>query len=304
MKATYINCIVILLILMLAGCGRQPRTLTEARGDFQTNLVKYESSRETVPTAPPSLFQTIRYTSPAGEMAAYISPDPKDGKRHPAIIWIFGGLDNSIGETAWETYPSENDQSASAFRKAGIMMMYPSFRGGAGNPGFREGFYGEVNDVLAAADYLAAQSHIDPNRIYLGGHSTGGTLVLLVAASTERFRAAFAFGPVADISEYGARNLPFDFSDKREIKFRSPVKWLGAIRNPAFVFEGRDGNFDSFELLKRTSENPLIQFCPLNQGNHFNILAPMTRLIAQKIIADDGAETGIAFAQGELANIP
>ena len=68
--------------------------------------------------------------------------------------------------------------------------MFPSLRGGNDNPGRREGFFGEVDDILAATDYLARQPHVDPKRIYLGGHSTGGTMVMLVAESTDRYCAA------------------------------------------------------------------------------------------------------------------
>ena len=35
-------------------------------------------------------------------------------------------------------------------------MMFPSLRGGNNNPGSKEGFFGEVDDVLAAADLLQA----------------------------------------------------------------------------------------------------------------------------------------------------
>ena len=40
----------------------------------------------------------MQYDSPVGKLAAYLSPDPNDGKRHPAIIWITGGDRNTIGE--------------------------------------------------------------------------------------------------------------------------------------------------------------------------------------------------------------
>jgi len=133
------------------------------------------------------------------------------------MIWVFGGFDNSIGETAWEPATPDNDQSASAFREAGMVMMYPSFRGGNMNPGNFEGFYGEVDDLLAAADYLATKDYVDPQRIYLGGHSTGGTMVMLAAAATVRFRAVFAFGPVDDVSGYGAEMLPFSPWDAKEV---------------------------------------------------------------------------------------
>src|SRR5436305_14755455 len=107
-------------------------------------------------------------------------------------------------------------------------MMFPSLRGGNDNPGQKEGFLGEVDDVLAARDFLEKQPYVDPKRIYLGGHSTGGTLALLVAECSDRFRAVFAFGPIDDVAGYGRNSvfLPFDLSDPREINVRSPIYWL------------------------------------------------------------------------------
>ena len=58
-------------------------------------------------------------------MSAYVSPyGPEDGKKHPAIIWIVGGFSNSIGSVAWDPAPADDDQSAGAFRQAGILMMF------------------------------------------------------------------------------------------------------------------------------------------------------------------------------------
>ena len=77
-----------------------------------------------------------------------------------------------------------------------------------------------------AADFLARQGYVDPRRIYLGGHSTGGTLVMLVAESTDRFRATFAFGPVDDVRGYSEEFLPFDTSDPKEFELRSSGHWF------------------------------------------------------------------------------
>jgi len=253
------------IVLLLGGCGLQgggqskrTESLPDARRGFQTKLVRQVAAHEPVEEPPAELFRTVRYKSPAGDLAAYVSVPPQEGVRHPAIIWLFGGFSNGIGATAWEESPPENDQSASAFRKAGIVMMYPSLRGGVDNPGAREGFLGEVDDVLAAADYLAQQDFVDPRRIYLGGHSTGGTLALLAAASTDRFRAVFSFGPIADVAGYGAEVLPFDVASKRERDLRAPVLWMHSIRCPTFVLEGtgQPGNVDSLRALDRVSGNP------------------------------------------------
>ncbi len=92
-----------------------------------------------------------------------------------SLTLLTGGFSNSISAIAWTPGPVSNDQSASGFRDAGIVMMYPSLRGGNNSPGYIETFYGEVDDVLAAAKALAALDYVDAKRIYLGGHSSGGT---------------------------------------------------------------------------------------------------------------------------------
>src|SRR6266496_3794406 len=170
----------LLPLLLLAGCGRQndqPRddspggdpadkkvSLTEARRGFKTKLARKESGGEPAPQPPATLFRMVHYESPAGKLAAYLTPPPRDGKKHPAIIWIHGGDCNMIGSTPWNERPPSNDQSASAFRKAGIVMMFPSLRGGNDNPGLKQGFLGEVDDILAAARYLEKLDYVDPKR--------------------------------------------------------------------------------------------------------------------------------------------
>jgi len=298
--------ILAVLFLIQPGCGQNAgsatASLAEARHGFATKLLRKTSVGEAAPDPPRGLFRSIKYASPVGELAAYVSLTPGDSKRHPAIIWIFGGFSNSTGEIAWEPGSPDNDQSASAFRKAGIVAMYPSMRGGNDNPGFIEGFYGEVEDIIAAAEYLKKLDYVDPNRIYLGGHSTGGTLALLVAEVTNSFRAVFSFGPVTDIRGYGAEKLPFDTGDHKELELRAPGRWLQAIRNPTYVFEGTKprSNITELERLSRTSRNSFVHFHPVRGADHFSILAPMTQLIAAKILHDNGPASNIAFTEEEL----
>jgi len=277
-------------------------SLGEARKSFQTHLIRHESDDDPVPEPPPQLFRIVRYEAPAGKLAAYLTPDPHDGKKYPAIIWIFGGFGNGIGDTAWKDAPAENDQSARAFREARIVMMFPSLRGGHESLGAKEVCLGEVEDVLAAAEFLARQDFVDQERIYLGGHSTGGTLVLLAAASSDRFRAVFSFGPVDTVARYGPDNLPFDTSNQQELLLRAPVRWLQSIQNPVFVFEGTEnGNLACLQIMSRVSTNPMIHFHAVPGHDHFNILAPVTQLIAKKILKDNGPTAKLEFTEKELS---
>ena len=124
--------IVVLLLLGLGSISNvaAAESLSDARQGFSTTLVKKEVDGAPVPEPPKNVLQLVTYHSPVGDLPAYLSPSPQDGKRHPAIIWIFGGFSNGIGETAWASASPDNDQSARAFRDARIMMMYPSLRGG------------------------------------------------------------------------------------------------------------------------------------------------------------------------------
>jgi pimeloyl-ACP methyl ester carboxylesterase len=282
----------------------QAGSLTEARRGFQTKLARRQSPSEPAPEPPPDIFRLVRYDSPAGKLAAYLTPDPRDGRKHPAIIWITGGDCNSIDEGCWQEGPPSNDQSASAFRKAGIVMMFPSLRGGNDNPGVKEGFLGEVDDVLAAAEYLGKQDFVDPKRIYLGGHSTGGTLALLAAECSDRFRAVFSFGPVDNVAGYPREFLPFDTSNPREIELRSPGRWLASIKSPTFVLEGtHQGNIRALLAMARSSTNPNARFLAVRGADHFGILAPVTRLIADKILRDNGPASNIALTEEEVSRL-
>jgi acetyl esterase/lipase len=296
-----------LLLLSSAGCLREATpeqetaTLPSARVGFATKLVPQRGQRSPAPEPPPELFRKIYYDSSAGKLAAYISEVPQDGKKRPAIIWITGGDCNSIDEV-WMPAPPENDQTAAAYRRSGIVMMFPSLRGGNDNPGVKEGFLGEVDDVVAAAEYLAREESVDPSRLYLGGHSTGGTLALLVAECSDRFRAVFCFGPVSDVGNYDPQYIPFDTSNAREAELRSPGRWLRSIHRPTFVLEGTEapGNISSLEAMARASTNPMVQFVPVKGASHFSILAPSNLLIARKILADTGPTANIAFSEEEL----
>jgi len=138
--------------------------------------------------------------------------------------------------------------------------------------------------------------------MYHGGHSTGAALVYLVAASSDRYRAVFSFGPAGDVSGYSAEFLPFDTSNPKEITLRSPGYWPHSIKSQTFVFEGTDApsNIGSVRAMAGLAHNPLLHFHEVKGANHFSILAPTTEIVARKILQDDGQATNIQFTDAEL----
>jgi pimeloyl-ACP methyl ester carboxylesterase len=275
-------------------------TLAKARKGFVTKLPAVRAADRDPPDAPPrGVFKLVRYESPAGELAAYVTPDPRDGAKHPAIVWVTGGDCNSIGDV-WTRQPAKNDQTAAQYREAGVVLMVPSLRGGNDNPGRREFFYGELDDVAACAAYLRTLPYVDPARVYLGGHSTGGTVALLAAEYTDTFRAVFSFGPVDDPTGYGAEYAGFNTRDAKEVEIRSPGKWLGSIKSPTFVIEGSSSpNTRSLNRMAGSNTNPKVSFVTVRGADHFSVLAPLNRVLAQKILADTGPTCAITLTADE-----
>ncbi len=291
--------------LFLAGCQSRGsantvgKELTDARKQLKTQLIKQESDKEKPDRPPKGVFDLVQYDGPLGKMNAYVTSPPADtSKKLPAIIWITGGDCNSIGDV-WSRAEPANDQTASSYRASGMVMMFPSLRGANGNPGVKETFLGEIDDIIAAGKHLASLPHVDAKRIYLGGHSTGGTTVMLVAQSTDMFRCVFSFGPVHDVAGYGG-NFTNCKPTKQEIVVRSPGNWLHCIKSPLFVIEGEDGNSMSVEWMKKRCKNERAHFLIARKYDHFSVLKPVNDLIAKKISNDTGETCNIAISESEL----
>ncbi|MCY1081308.1 alpha/beta hydrolase family protein [Archangium lansingense] len=269
--------------------------VAEARRAFQTQLKDAPTDHEPAPPPPPGVFEKVMYPAPLGNNVAYVTP-VREGPRRSAVLWIQGGFNWGIDASAWEARPRSNDQSARAFREAGLVMMMPALRGCSGNPGSREYFLGEVDDVLAALEFLARRPDVDPERIYLGGHSTGGTMALLAAASGPRVRGVFAFGPVA-VSYYGETGTALDRAEGKELAIRSPVVFMEYIRVPTLILEGEKGNTFAFDELREASKDAPVRFVAVPGGTHFNILAPLTELLAQRIARNNPAEPPTSLSE-------
>jgi alpha/beta superfamily hydrolase len=263
-----------------------PRTwaLATLRAGLQTQI---GMDVDTSPAAEPPTgeLQIVRYPSELGQNVAYLSPIPQDGTLRPAVVWVTGGFDWGLGAWAWMPAPADNDQSARQFRDNGVVTMYPAPRGSNGNAGVSEVMLGEVTDFIAAGTWLATQPGIDPRRVYLAGHSTGGTIALLAAESTGQFRAVFALGPASNVIGYDL--LPQDLPED-ELRSRSPRWWLGDITSPTWVIEGENGNAGWLAHLDSQTDNPNVTFQLVAGYDHFNIIVPALNAISAAILADTG----------------
>lgn len=265
------------------------QTLMQARTGKTTLISTALSSAahmpvKAMPAPPAQLFVPMSYRSGNLELKAFVTPNPGDGKKLPLMVWLTGGDTNSLDDF-WTEGAQANDQSASAFRKAGMAMMFPTLRGGNDNPGQREYFWGEVQDVAAAILKAAQLPYVDPTRIYLGGHSTGATLALLTATAGLPVQGVFAFGPVDEIGGY---DWPVKWAliSADEKRLRSPIHWMHAIKSPTWIIEGsrQPSNSNSLDTLCSARKSDQVHCVSVQGVDHFSVLQPMTRKIASQLV--------------------
>ncbi len=205
-----------------------------ARSVFTTHLLRRGPSPQTVPmqTTPAGVTEAEFRSGPL-RLRAWIGLPPQRRERMPVVIFLHGGF--GFGVEDWEM--------AAPYRAAGFVVIAPILRGENGQAGSFSLFYDEVDDVLAAADFTRHLPYVDRARIYLAGHSAGGTLALLTAAASGRFRAAVSFSASPDqvvFTRYGIRpaDIPFDPASARELQMRSPLSWAGSLRVPTRLYFG------------------------------------------------------------------
>lgn len=77
-------------------------------------------------------------------------------------------------------------------RDRGYLVFNPDFRGSGMSQGSHEGAKGEVDDVIAAIDYLQGEGLVDGDRVGMYGQSHGAAVSVLAASRDPRVKAVVA----------------------------------------------------------------------------------------------------------------
>jgi dienelactone hydrolase len=173
----------------------------------------------------------VTYLSGGLLLTAYVDRAPADGRPRPAVLYLHGGF--AFGE--------EDLEQAQPYRDAGFVVMVPVLRGENNQPGHFSLFYDEVDDVLAAAEALASLPYVDPDCLCVAGHSAGGTLAMLAAMASPRFRASAAFSGTANegmLDDEMPELVVFNRADPREVLARSAEAFATSFKCSARLYFG------------------------------------------------------------------
>jgi alpha-beta hydrolase superfamily lysophospholipase len=160
-------------------------TVTFLRND---SLKKTELTLEQFPRETSSEID-IEYTSfPAGDAylrAVVTSPPDSRDEKLPALLIV-----SALGSYRLIASPYYSLQKELAYdvSKAGFRVLRFEQRGFGDSEGedFRTmDFNSEVDDNLAALDYLLSRNDVDKDNVFVFGHSTGGIVAALIAAERQ-----------------------------------------------------------------------------------------------------------------------
>jgi dipeptidyl aminopeptidase/acylaminoacyl peptidase len=111
-------------------------------------------------------------------------------KKYPTILWLHGGQESQ--------YDYGFNFRVQLFAANGYVVVMPNVRGSGGRGlDFALSLnkaYGthDVEDVIVATDHVIELGYVDPDRLGVGGWSSGGTLTNVVITRTDRFAGAIS----------------------------------------------------------------------------------------------------------------
>jgi dipeptidyl aminopeptidase/acylaminoacyl peptidase len=212
----------------------QHQDYVAARSRFRTKLLRIGPAPQGFkPLALPADATEVTYSSSPDQLKAWLFTPDTPGP-HSAVLYLHGGHAFDSGD--WD--------AAQPYRDAGFVVAAPILRGENGQPGTFSMYYDETDDVLAAIEYLRHLKSVDPHRIFVAGHSVGGTMTMLAALTSKHIRAAAAFSGSPDQLLYvslapGAKErAPFDYKDERELIMRSPLAFAAYFKCPLRIYYG------------------------------------------------------------------
>lgn len=207
------------------------------RQTFQTRLTRRRPAPQPGGMyTPPAGVREIEFPSGDLRLKAWVGLPPNAPERAPLVMFLHGGF--AFG-------PSDYTM-ATPYLDAGYAICTPILRGENGQAGHFSLFYNEVDDVIAATEFMKAKAYIDPEHIYLAGHSVGGTMTMLTGMASTNYRALAPISGSPDqilFTDSGSREAPFDRRNAAEFEMRSPLSFAASFKAPARLYYGTEEDF-------------------------------------------------------------
>jgi dienelactone hydrolase len=174
---------VALWVVLAAGCrpaaapspaesSRTDASFAQLRAGHPTRLHTHGPSTGRYEDWPaPVGAQRVEFDSGDLTLWGWYATPPGATRPVPAVVYFHGSFALTPRDFA----------AARRFLDAGFAVLTPTLRGENGNAGDLELLWGELDDAVAAIDFLRTRPEVDHDRVYAVGHSIGGALSALVS---------------------------------------------------------------------------------------------------------------------------
>jgi len=175
--------------------------------------------------------------------------DFKSGNPYPTIVEVHPGND-----AWWFGWQGSWWQWAQLLASNGYAIFLPNSRGSTGQGwDFGEFFHiwipdAAFDDIMDGIDSLIEQKIADPNRLGIGGWSTGGFMTAWAITHTNRFKAAVPFGAPVDLElSWGGTEIGGLFEatlgdtplrNRQLYEAHSPIHFVQNCRTPTLILQG------------------------------------------------------------------
>ena len=200
--------------------------------------------------------EAIEFPTTDGQTAhaLYYPPTNRDaagpeGERPPLVVFNHGGPTSRVG--------SSLALGKQAFTSRGFAVVDVNYRGsnGYGREYMRrlDGKWGiyDVDDCIAAAQYLAQRGDVDPARMAIRGGSAGGYTTLCALTFHDVFAAGASYFGVGDLEALARDMHKFEsrYLDRMVAPYpagidvyreRSPIHFVERMSSPLLVLQGID----------------------------------------------------------------
>jgi dipeptidyl aminopeptidase/acylaminoacyl peptidase len=194
----------------------------------------------------------VRYPSKDGKwtISAFVYVPynlPRNGE-HPAIVYVHGGPTSQTMNTF--------NRFVQYMANQGYVVIAPNYRGSTGyGKEFQQANLfdmggGDLQDVLAAADWIRQTGYVDPKKLILMGGSYGGYLTMMgVTKAPEAWAAGVPIVPFVNwfteiqnedpvLQQSDLATMGDPVKNKALYEDRSPINFVDRIKAPLYLLAG------------------------------------------------------------------
>jgi len=243
-------------VAMLVGSATEMGAVAVVDLETGAHEVVRRPSPTSLPAGLVSHAEPISFPSAHGRIAhaLFYAPrngdfDAPDGARPPLIVQAHGGPTGAASGSL--------SLSIQYWTSRGFAVVDVDYGGSSGyGRAYRkllDGQWGivDVEDVIAAARFLADEGRVDPKRIAIHGGSAGGFTVLAALSQSDVFAAGGDFYGVADLEALARDTHKFEsrYLDgligpwpeaKAVYDARSPINHLDGFKAPLLILQGSE----------------------------------------------------------------